>query len=77
MGFEKGHQSIYEDELVNRWYPNLRARSPISADIRRKNLALYCDLNKVSPQDILEQAQGNNLKNNFQDFVNKMIDRGL
>jgi hypothetical protein len=58
--------------LANRWYLNLRARSPISADIRLRNLAHYCDLNKVSPEDILEQAQDNNLKNNFQDFVNKI-----
>jgi hypothetical protein len=51
----------------------LRARSPISADIRRRNLALYCDLNDVSPKEILYQAKENKLKNEFQDFANKMI----
>ena len=54
MGFKKGHQSIYEDELVNRWYPNLRVRSPISADIRRRSLVLYCELNGTTPGGILK-----------------------
>ena len=77
MGFKKEHQKIYDDDQVNRWYLNLRARSPISADIRRRNLALYCDLNNVSPEEILNQAKENKLKNAFQDFANKMIERGL
>ena len=77
MGFKKEHQKIYDDDQVNRWYLNLRARSPISADIRRRNLALYCDLNNVSPEEILKQAKENKLKNEFQDFANKMIQRGL
>ncbi|MCL4480600.1 MAG: hypothetical protein M1113_03835 [Candidatus Thermoplasmatota archaeon] len=65
MGFKKEHQKIYDDNQVNRWYLNLRARSPISADIRRRNLALYCDLNDVSPKEILYQAKENKLKNEF------------
>ena len=77
MGFKKEHQKIYDDDQVNRWYLNLRARSPISADIRRRNLALYCGLNNVSPEEILKQAKENKLKNEFQDFANKMIQRGL
>ena len=54
----------------------MRARSPISADIWRRNLAMYCELNEVTPEDIIEQAKDNSLKANFQDFVIKMIGEG-
>ena len=54
----------------------MRARSPISADIWRRNLALYCELNDVTPEAIIEQANDNSLNAHFQDFVIKMIDDG-
>lgn len=76
MSFKKKHQEFYENEQINRWYLNMRARSPISADIWRRNLALYCELNDVTPEMIIEQAKDNSLKAHFQDFVIKMIDDG-
>ena len=74
MGFSKKHGEIEKDDQVNRWYLNNRARSPISADIWRRNLGLYCTMNKITPADILKQAQEGTLKNKFQDFANKMIE---
>ena len=76
MGFKKKHQGFYENEQIKRWYLNMRARSSISADIWRRNLALYCELNDVTPEAIIEQAKDNSLKAHFQDFVIKMIDDG-
>jgi hypothetical protein len=54
----------------------MMTRSPISADIWRRNLALYCELNGVMPEVITEQAKDNSLKAHFQDFAIKMIDEG-
>ena len=72
MSFKKKHQEFYENEQINRWYLNMRACSPISADIWRRNLALYCQLNDVTPEAIVEQAKDNSLKAHFQDFVIKI-----
>lgn len=66
MSFGKRHQTFYENEQINRWYLYMRARSPISADIWRRNLALYCELNGVTPEMIIEQAKNNSLKAHFQ-----------
>lgn len=76
MTFKKKYQDIQDDDQVNRWYLNNRARSPISADIWRRNLGLYCRLNRTTPSDILRQAGDGSLKKNFQDFVVRMISEG-
>lgn len=73
---EGKYQEFYQMDEVNRWYLNMRARSPISADIRRRSLALYCELNGITPTDILKQAEDNTLKKHFQDFVSRMMDQG-
>lgn len=70
------YREIEENEAVNRWYLNLRAKSPISADVQRRNLSLYCRLNDLTPDDIMRQARDGLLKNNFQDFSQKMIASG-
>ncbi len=76
MSFTKKYQEFYNNEQVNRWYLNMRARSPISADIWRRNLALYCEINGTTPEGIIDQAKNNTLKASFQDFVIKMIGEG-
>lgn len=76
MSFTRKYRNLENSEQVKRWYLNIRMRSPISADIWRRNLGLYCHLNGITPDDILEQARDGTLKNNFQDFVIKMISDG-
>ena len=76
MSFKKKYQEFYENEQVNRWYLNMRTRSPISEDIWRRNLALYCEINGVTPKMIIGQAKDNNLEAHFHDFVFKIIGEG-
>lgn len=60
----------------NRWYLNVRTRSPISADIWRRNLGYYCEWYGILPKDIVRQAVDGSLKNNFQDFVLTKLEMG-
>ena len=76
MSFTRKYRNLEKNQQVKRWYLNIRMRSPISADIWRRNLGLYCNLNGITPNDILKQAKDGTLKNNFQDFVIKMINEG-
>lgn len=76
MGFTKKYKDMEKDSHVNRWYLNNRARSAISADIWRRNLGLYCSIQGITPDAILKQAIDGSLKNNFQDFVIKMLEGG-
>ena len=76
MSFTRKYRNLERNQQVKRWYLNIRMRSPISADIWRRNLGLYCNLNGITPNDILKQAKDGTLKNNFQDFVIKMISDG-
>ena len=72
----KKYKKIYENEKVNRWYLNCRAGAVTTADMTRRNFALYCDTLKIEPDDIINQAIDGTLKNNFQDFSNRMTMKG-
>ena len=76
MEVKDSHKRIYENEKVNRWYMNNRQGSPISADIRRRNLALYCDIMHTTPEAILKQAKEKSLEENFERFRDLMLSKG-
>ena len=76
MEVKDSHKRIYENEKVNRWYMNNRQGSPISADIRRRNLALYCDIMHTTPEAILKQAKEKRLEENFERFRDLMLSKG-
>ncbi|MCL4341236.1 MAG: site-specific integrase [Candidatus Thermoplasmatota archaeon] len=73
---KKQYEDIENNEKVNRWYLNVRARSPISADIWRRALGMYCRVSNTTPEGILEMARDGTLRDNFQDFVIKMTAEG-
>ena len=73
---KKLYENIEKNERVNRWYLNIRARSPISADIWRRALGMYCRVNNTTPEGILDMARDGTLRDNFQDFVIKMMAEG-
>ncbi|BAB59819.1 TVG0678044 [Thermoplasma volcanium GSS1] len=75
MGTKK-YEDFEKNERVNRWYLNVRARSPISADIWRRSLLRYCTINNTTPEGLLDMAQKGTLKDNFQDFTIRMIAEG-
>jgi len=73
---KKLYENIEKNERVNRWYLNIKARSPISADIWRRALGMYCRVNNITPEGVLEMAREGTLRDNFQDFVIKMMAEG-
>ena len=76
MEVKKSHKVIYGNEKVNRWYMNNRQGSPISADIWRRNLALYCEVMQTTPDGILKQANDKKLEDNFEKFRDLMLSKG-
>ena len=73
---KKRYEDFENDERVNRWYLNLRARSPISADIQRRSMLRYCTINNITPAELLDMAKNGSLKDNFQDYAIRMIAEG-
>jgi site-specific recombinase XerC len=72
-------KDLLEIDNVRRWYENIKAKSTISADIRLRSLAYYCNQNNVTPMDIVKQAKSEDqlLKKNFEDFVRRLEKEGL
>jgi len=67
---------LLEDEDVRRWYDNLAARSVITAGVYLRTLGLYCELNDVTPKEILTRAKGKRFRDGFTDFVRKLEKEG-
>ncbi len=76
MEVKDSHKVIYGNEKVNRWYMNNRQGSPISADIWRRYLALYCEIMQTTPDDILAQAKNKTLEESFERFRDLMLSKG-
>ena len=65
MEIKENHKRIYENENVHRWYLNSLAGAATTADMMRRNFALYCESTKTDPDLILNQARDGTLKNIF------------
>ena len=76
MTFQPKYKKLLEDAKIRRWWENNRARSPLSADVLLRNLGLYCEINATTPDKILNDARGGDLKAQFSDFVRKMEREG-
>lgn len=76
MTFISKHKDLLKDKNVRRWNENVRAKSVITAEVYLRTLGLYCNMNKISPGDILDEAKSGNLYINFMDFVRKLEKSG-
>ena len=70
------YSHLLEDSDVKRWYDNLAAGSPITADVYLRGLGRYCELNNSTPKKILQQAETKAFRDNFIDFVRKLESQG-
>ena len=70
------YQALLKDEDVRRWYENLKAKSILTATVYLRTLGLYCELEKKSPKDIIEEAQRKELTAKFSDFIRRMEREG-
>jgi len=68
--------NLLKDEDVRRWYENLKAKSILTATVYLRTLGLYCELEKKTPKDIIEEAQRKELMANFSDFIRRMEREG-
>ena len=48
---------LLADPDMKRWHDNLAAGSPITAEVYLRTLGLYCELEKMSPKEIIERAE--------------------
>jgi hypothetical protein len=63
---------MLENEQIRRWWENNRVRSPLSDDVLLRNIGLYCEINKTSPDGMLKDAESGELKKQFSGFARKM-----
>jgi site-specific recombinase XerD len=67
---------LLKNEKVRRWYENLNAKSYLTATTWLRTLGLYCELEKTSPDKILESMNKPDFRDKFADFVRKMEREG-
>ncbi|MDA8054904.1 MAG: site-specific integrase [Thermoplasmatales archaeon] len=76
MTIESKYDHILKDETVERWYKNLKARSNVTSSVYVRYLGYYCDKMKTNPEKILSDAKDKKLKNQFEDFVRSLEEKG-
>ncbi len=78
MTFQPKHKDLLENEDVKRWYENIKAGSNITADVYLRTLGLYCELNNIDPEEIINLAKNNpkEFKNKFMDFLRSLENQG-
>ena len=67
---------LLKNEKVRRWYENLNAKSYLTATTWLRTLGLHCELEKTSPDKILESMNKPDFRDKFADFVRKMEREG-
>ena len=76
MTIESKYDHILKDETVERWYKNLKARSNVTSSVYVRYLGYYCDKMNTNPEKILSDAKDKKLKNQFEDFVRSLEEKG-
>lgn len=71
------YKDFLEIDEVKRWYDNLKAKSPITAEVYLRTLGLYCEQEKTTPEKIISNFKesndnGKQFKNRFTDYIRKL-----
>ena len=69
MTFKAKYERMLENEKVKRWFDNLKAKSVLTATVYRRTLGLYCELQNITPDKIIENMEKEEFRNDFMDFV--------
>ena len=72
MTFKAKYERMLENEKIRRWYENLRAKSVLTATVYRRTLGLYCELQNITPDKIIENMEKEEFRNDFMDFVRRL-----
>ena len=72
------HQILLTNDNVRRWHENLNARSSLTADNYLRNLGLWLERTKLTPDSLLDVAKNSygDLKNNISDQIRIMENNG-
>ena len=69
MTFKAKYERMLENEKIKRWFDNLKAKSVLTATVYRRTLGLYCELQNITPDKIIENMEKEEFRNDFMDFV--------
>ena len=75
MGLPDKYSYIKTGETTASWYHNLLQGSKNTANVYARGLGLYCELNHITPEKILEDAESGKLRDDFVNFV-RMMEKG-
>lgn len=72
------HGKLLENKRVRRWYENLEAKSPLTANVYLRNLGLWLEYLDKDPESIIEFARGDfeEFKGSIADQIRRMEKRG-
>jgi site-specific recombinase XerC len=76
MTFKAKYERMLENEKIKRWFDNLKAKSVLTATVYRRTLGLYCELQNITPDKIIENMEKEEFRNNFMDFVRRLENDG-
>lgn len=76
MTFKPKHKDMLENERLRAWYDNHKARSILTADVYLRTLGLYCQLNDITPSQVVEQARDEQVRDNLMKFVRRLENEG-
>ena len=72
MTFKAKYERMLENEKIKRWFDNLKAKSVLTATVYRRTLGLYCELQNITPDKIIENMEKEEFRNDFMDFVRRL-----
>ncbi len=75
MGLPDKYSYIKTGETTASWYHNLLQGSKNTENVYARGRGLYCELNHITPERTLEDAESGKLRDDFVNFV-RMMEKG-
>lgn len=76
MTFQGKYQYLLEDPKIRRWNDNTKANSVLTAEVWLRTLGYYCELQRTTPEKLLEDMEKKNFRDTFSDFVRQLEKEG-
>ncbi len=76
MTIQPKYLHLLENDIVKRWYDNLKAKSVLTATTWLRTLGYYCELQNTNPNNLMKAMEELNFRDTFSDFVREMEKQG-
>lgn len=76
MTMKPKYDTLLQNEKLRRWYENSRAKSVLTASVYLRCLGYYCELEKTTPDKVINEIEGSEFRDGFMDFVRSMERQG-